>query len=122
MSDHQALQPDQQAILDPNHELISSARVEGTPVYGSDGRKLGTIHCVMIHKVTGQVAHAMLAFGGFLHFGESVRAIPWSRLAYDTGRHGYVLDLTREEIEAAPKIRMAETDRLDRTGPSTPFI
>src|SRR3546814_4101967 len=58
-------------VLDESHELISSARVEGTPVFNPKGEKLGSVHSVMIHKHTGQVAYAVLSFGGFLGIGRS---------------------------------------------------
>src|SRR3546814_16665593 len=50
-------------VLDESHELISSARVEGTHVFNPQGEKLGSGHSVMIHKNTGQVAYAVLSFG-----------------------------------------------------------
>lgn len=115
--------PEQERILDSSHELISSERVEGTPVYGADGKKIGTVRSVMIHKVSGQVAYAVLVFGGgFLHRGEYVHTLPWDQLTYDMQRHGYVVELTREQIEAEPKIRLADTDRLVKRDPPRAFI
>lgn len=98
-------------ITDRSHQLISSARVEGTPVFNPAGEKLGTVHSLMIHKTTGQVAYALLAFGGFLGVGTHVHPIPWGMLTYDASRHGYVADITREQIEDAPSL---ELDRADR--------
>jgi uncharacterized protein YrrD len=57
---------DEEQAVDHTHELISSRRVEGTPVYDRDGRKLGSIHSVMIEKRSGKVAYAVLSVGGFL--------------------------------------------------------
>ena len=112
---------DGDALPDPAHELISSTRVEGTPVFGQDGRKLGTVHSVMIHKVTGQVAYAVLAFGGLLGMAEHVCSIPWSKLTFDVKRQGYVVELTREEIAATPNMRRADASRLTNKRP-TAFI
>lgn len=53
-------------ITDRSHQLISSARVEGTPVYNPRGEKLGTVHSVMIEKTSGHIVYALLAFGGSL--------------------------------------------------------
>ncbi|PTD18341.1 photosystem reaction center protein H [Sphingomonas fennica] len=94
------------------HELISSARVEGTPVYSPKGEKLGTVHSVMIHKTTGQVAYAVLHFGGLLGIGGHVYPIPWERLRYDAVRRGYVTGITRQEIEDAPSLDLDDTDRI----------
>jgi hypothetical protein len=87
------------ATMDQTHELISSARVEGTPVFSPKGEKLGSVHSVMIHKTTGQVAYAVLEFGGLFGIGSHVHPIPWDRMAYDKGRRGYVTEITREQIE-----------------------
>ena len=102
-------------VVDYRHELISSRRVEGTPVYGRDGRKLGTVHSVMIGKRSGQVAYAVLAFGGWLGLGTHVHPVPWQLLTYDVDLDGYTVDMTREQIESAPSMELDESDRpIDR--------
>ena len=60
--------------------LIGSDKVDGTAVYGSDQQKIGSIQRVMIDKVSGQVAYAVLSFGGFLGMGEDYYPVPWSTL------------------------------------------
>ena len=122
MSTSDSALQDHERFLDATHELISSARVEGTPVFGSDGNKLGTIQSVLIHKISGQAVYAVLAFGGFLHRREYVHPVLWDQLHYDVERHGYVVKLTREQIEGGPKVRLAEADRLGEPPPSSPFI
>jgi hypothetical protein len=99
------------AVEDESHALISSRRVEGTPVYNRQGEKLGTIHSVMIDKLGGQVAYALMSFGGFLGVGGQVHPVPWAMLDYDPDRDGYVVDLTRDKIKAAPAFRLDEADR-----------
>ena len=99
------------APVDWSHALISSRRVEGTPVYDKAGDKLGTVHSVMIEKKSGRVAYAVMAFGGFLGLGEHVHPVPWELLTYDVDRDGYVVDLSREQIEKAPAMRLDECDR-----------
>jgi sporulation protein YlmC with PRC-barrel domain len=98
-------------VVDHSHQLISSARVEGTPIYSQQGERLGTVHSVMIHKVTGQVAYALLSFGGFLGIGAHVYPVPWEKLHYEEDRRGYVVDINREKLENAPKLDLDETDR-----------
>jgi len=41
-------------------------------------KKLGSIKRVMIDKLTGKVAYAVMTFGGFLGIGDEYRALPWS--------------------------------------------
>ena len=83
--------------------LIGSDKVEGTAVYASDGSKIGSIQRVMIDKVSGKVAYAVMSFGGFLGMGEDYYPVPWSMLNNDTSLEGYRTNLTKEQIERAPK-------------------
>jgi hypothetical protein len=99
------------AAVDFAHELISSRRVEGTPVYNRDDEKLGTVHSVMIEKRSGKVAYAVMSFGGLLGFAERVHPIPWDMLTYDVDRDGYVVDLDRETLRHAPTMNLDEADR-----------
>ena len=57
--------------IDETARLIASNKVEGTAVYDRGGRHLGAVHNFMVDKVSGQVAYAVLAFGGFLGLGEN---------------------------------------------------
>lgn len=83
--------------------LIASDKVEGTPVYGTDEKKIGKLERVMIDKLTGKVAYAVASFGGFLGIGEDYYPMPWSTLKYDTTLGGYRIGLTKDQLEKAPK-------------------
>jgi hypothetical protein len=84
------------------HSLIASDRVEGTPVRRPNGEKIGTIQRLMIDKLSGNVAYAVLSFGGFIGIGQKHLPIPWARLKYDLGNGAYQLDLSDEELSQAP--------------------
>jgi PRC-barrel domain len=99
---------------DETDRLISSEKVEGTAVYDRNGDRLGSIHHVMIDKYTGQVAYAVMAFGGFLGIGESYHPLPWKSLTYDTRLGGYVADLNRSRLEGAPSDMPNWSDRAYR--------
>ena len=85
-----------------HHPLIASDRVEGTPVRRANGDKIGTIQRLMIDKMSGQVAYAVLSFGGFLGIGEKHMPIPWERLHYDPMLGAYDLDMSDDELKKAP--------------------
>ena len=97
--------------IDHRHELISSLRVEGTPVYSRSDERLGSIHSLMIEKRSGKVAYAVLSFGGIFGLGEHVHPVPWEVLNYDVGLDAYVVDLTREELEKAPTLHLDQAER-----------
>src|SRR5438093_10897283 len=94
-----------------SHSLIASDRVEGTPVRRSNGDKIGTIQRLMIDKLSGNVAYAVLSFGGILGMGQKHAPIPWARLTYDTALGAYHVDLSDEELKQAPSV--ASGDEFD---------
>jgi hypothetical protein len=67
----------------------------------------------MVDKYTGRVAYAVLSFGGFMGFGESLFPLPWPLLAYDESCDGYVLNVTKEELAKAPRFKPSETPEFD---------
>ncbi len=97
------------------HTMISSDRVDGTDVYNLAGDKLGTIDCVMIDKQSGLTRFAVLSFGGFLGMGTDLYPVPWSVLRYDTSLSGYVVPMTGEQLEAAPKYSKESMNNYSET-------
>jgi hypothetical protein len=83
-------------------DLISAARVEGSPVFNTSAEHLGTIRGVMLHKLSGEVAYAVLAFGGVLGLGEKHYPLPWSALKYDVALGGYVVPYAKDKLQGAP--------------------
>jgi len=83
--------------------LIGSDKVEGTAVYGADDRKIGSVQRVMIDKVSGKVAYAVISFGGFLGMGGDYYPMPWPNLKYDTTLGGYRVGVTVDQLKGAPK-------------------
>ena len=93
---------------DETEELIASNKVEGTAVYNRQGERLGTVYNFMVGKRSGQVAYAVMSFGGFLGMGESYHPLPWNALTYDTNQGGYVVDLDKDRLSNAPSYGAGE--------------
>jgi hypothetical protein len=94
------------ATIDARREtasLIGSDKVQGTSVYGADDKKIGSIQRVMIDKMSGKVAYAVVSFGGFLGLGEDYYPLPWPNLKYDTRVDGYRVGVTEDQLKGAPK-------------------
>jgi hypothetical protein len=101
---------------DETDRLISSDKAVGTAVYNRQGEHLGSVYNLMIDKYSGQVAYAVMSFGGFLGMGESYHPLPWRTLSYDTRQGGYVVDLDRTRLEKAPSYTSRTApDWADRT-------
>jgi hypothetical protein len=89
-------------------------------VYNRQGEHLGSVYGLMLNKLNGQVAYAIMSFGGFLGMGESYHPLPWRVLTYDTRQNGYIVDLDRNRLEKAPSYTAAtepewirDRDRID---------
>ena len=96
--------------------LIESDRVEGTTVYDPQGNNIGSIKRLMIEKISGHVAYAVMSFGGFLGMGSEEHTIPWSKLTYDPSLGGYRTDITENQLRGAPAFsRGQDWDWNDRS-------
>jgi PRC-barrel domain len=100
--------------LDSKHHLIASDRVEGTAVLDRNGVKIGTIERLMIDKLSGRVAYAVMSFGGFLGIGEKYHPVPWEVLNYNEEEGAYVVGLDREHLANAPMYARGEEPWSDR--------
>jgi sporulation protein YlmC with PRC-barrel domain len=92
----------------PTHPLIPADRVNGTEVYSKAGEKLGKIEDVAIEKISGEVAYAILSFGGLLGLGAKYHPVPWRLLKYDTDKRAYTIPLDRAALEKAPMFDESE--------------
>jgi len=90
----------------------SGKTVQGTRVYSPAGDELGHIDDVKIEPGSGRVVYAVMQFGGFLGIGADYHPIPFGRLTYDAELDGYRTDLTKAQLESAPRHNDGwETDR-----------
>jgi hypothetical protein len=91
------------ATAHPDHQCISSEDIHGTEVYGADGKNIGEIDHLIIDKVSGRVAYAVMSFGGFVGLGHSHYPIPWGALTYDTSLGGFRTSITEQQLKDAPE-------------------
>lgn len=91
------------ADVKETHDLIGSDKVEGTRVYDPTGEDIGSIERILIEKRSGKVSYAVLSFGGFLGIGTDHYPLPWAKLNYDERLGGYRVDVSKEQLEGAPK-------------------
>ena len=82
--------------------LLSTGSLKNTKIVNLDGEDLGKLDEIMLHVDTGEIAYAVVSFGGFLGMGDKRFAVPWEALSVDTDEHRIVLDVDRERLENAP--------------------
>jgi len=82
--------------------VLSASTLIGDEIYNAAGEHLGELKEIMLDINTGQVAYAVLSFGGFLGMGNKLFAMPWEALTVDTERACFLLDVSREQLDHAP--------------------
>src|SRR5262249_11251306 len=86
----------------PGPEIMDAATLAGDSVINVRGERLGKIRAIMLDVPSGRVAYAVLSFGGFLGTGDKLFPIPWPALTLDPEDKRFMLDATKEQLEAAP--------------------
>lgn len=86
----------------------------GTNVENSAGENLGDINDLVLGK-NGEVVGALVGVGGFLGIGEKSVAIPFENISTtmkDENNAVVVLNVTKEELQAAPDFARMENQPL----------
>lgn len=86
---------------DETHNLIAADRVAGTSVYNPAGENIGAIKTIMLNKLNGRVAYAVMESGGFLGIGADYYPVPWEVLRYDVDLGGYRIN--QSDFDNAPR-------------------
>jgi sporulation protein YlmC with PRC-barrel domain len=96
-------------IRDGVMRVLSARTLTGERVRNAAGEDLGTVEEIMLDVPRGQIAYAVLSFGGFLGIANKLFAVPWSALRLDTAAHEFILDVSRETLENAPGFEIRVT-------------
>lgn len=86
----------------PGPTLMGADTLIGDNVVNGQDETLGDIKEIMLDMRTGQIAYAVLSFGGFLGIGEKLFAVPWQALQLDTVNKRFVLNVDKKRLQTAP--------------------
>jgi sporulation protein YlmC with PRC-barrel domain len=92
---------------------IRAKKVLGTNVTDRSGKKIGEVEDVVLDKESNSILFAVIGFGGFLGIAEKYHPVPWAALDYDESQGSYVVDYTKEQLQAAPAGSIDELTRGD---------
>ena len=81
---------------------ICATKVLGTAVEDPSGTKIGEIEDIVLDKQSNNIMFAVVGFDGFLGVGEKYHPVPWSMLDYHPEEESYVVNITKEQLKAAP--------------------
>ncbi|WP_420476699.1 PRC-barrel domain-containing protein [Noviherbaspirillum sp. ST9] len=97
------------------HTLYRGSRIIGTTVRDAKDRKIGQIKDLILDGGRGEVAYAVVNFGGVMGVGKKFHAIPWQALQPSDDGNYYILHADRETISQAPGFDKARwPDMTDR--------
>lgn len=100
-----------QATPSGHTRAILSSRVVGTVVRDASGNRIGKVEDIVLDKLDNNIMFAVIGFGGVLGVGEKFHPVPWSLLDYDPEQECYVVNLTAEQLKAAPADSINELTR-----------
>ncbi|HZF33849.1 MAG TPA: PRC-barrel domain-containing protein [Candidatus Angelobacter sp.] len=88
--------------------VVTADRVNASAVYSRAGDALGTVDRLLIDKVSGKIAYAVIAIGADGRDGDRRQPLPWCVLTYDPLMGGYFVNLDRGVLENGPTFRRDE--------------
>jgi hypothetical protein len=81
--------------------LLFARRMRGNEVYDRQGNKLGTVADVMLDDSLTRALYVVLAFHPGLTATKKYFAVPLAALAFDSENECFVLDVSKERLNAA---------------------
>jgi hypothetical protein len=94
--------------VDQVERVVAADRVNASAVYSRAGDALGTVDRLLIDKVTGKIAYAVIAIAAAGREGDRRQPLPWCVLTYDPLMGGYLVNLDRSVLESGPTFRRDE--------------
>ncbi|TVS09272.1 MAG: PRC-barrel domain containing protein [Phycisphaerales bacterium] len=89
-----------------------SDNIIGTDVVDPRGESLGSIDDLVVDLRKGKAPYAVLAFGGTLGFNRDKVAVPMQAFSWDDSEERFVLNTTRDRLEAAPEFDSEDLDKI----------
>lgn len=81
--------------------LFRSSSVVGSSVKDLAGKDAGKIEDLLLNH-DGDVAYAIVSFGGFLGVGDKLFAVPWDAVIVDREKRTVHVDVNKETLERSP--------------------
>ena len=99
-------------------DQMRASKVIGKNIYGPDNKSIGEVSDLILDK-DGKVDKVVVSVGGFLGIGDKHVALPMSELKHGENDR-LAVNMTKEQLQQAPKYEYADRDTGARSGSSTP--
>ena len=82
--------------------FMSATTLIGDNIHNMQGESLGDLKEIMLNTSTGEVAYAVVSYGGILGLGDKLFAVPWKSFTIDYANHKLVLNVSKDRLKDAP--------------------
>lgn len=80
--------------------VLPATPLKGVKVINTEGKDIGHIEEIVLDLNSGRIAYAVLAFGGFMGFGEKLFAIPFRAMLFDHANNHFILNVPKAKLDA----------------------
>jgi len=98
-------------------DAMKGTTIIGTDIKNSADETIGEIDDVVVDS-DGKIQHVVVSVGGFLGVGTRYVAVPWSDIRFDRGREVALLNMTKDQLKAAPEYKYNRAEAPARTMPA----
>ena len=84
-------------------DIVKGSKIIGKSVQDIEGTELGKIEDLAIDEIGGEVRYVVLPFRGIRRMSEKYFAIPWGALTLSHDRSYFVVGVTEDTLEQAPR-------------------
>lgn len=74
--------------------------IKGASAKGTDGKKIGVVHDLVLVMDTGRIAYDVISYGGILGFGQRLTAVPESVVTLEPAMHVARIEATPATLHA----------------------
>ena len=76
------------------------SQIKGTDVYGSDGKKIGTVSTALMKPESKTIDRLVVSSGGVLGVGAHRVALPIDQFKWDAGEDGFVIAKNADDLKS----------------------
>ena len=93
-----------------------TSRIEGTTVYGGDGKEIGHVSEVLMNTESKKIDRLVVTSGGFVGIGGHRVALPLDQFSWDGAKGAFTVPTTDAKLQSMPEWSQGAT----ATGSSQP--